>query len=549
LAQNDLWIDGSDLENYPMIYTWDVPTQTWNPVDNKDDTTPFGIIFADARQDSGTVFTDQNGNPVNPSPTQVTTAATTVGSSGTILTFGSTTGVVLGMKVTGTNIPSGTLVTAITSTTVTLSQSVVSTGVANGATIYFATYAFNSTADTDMAWSSFIDPDAPDAQNYPAGMMLWNTRYSTYNVKQYNPIWLKPGGFSTTTDFTYSQYPVTPAAGQYVFPPLSSAARWVTASANDIGGVPYMGRKAQRAMVVKGLAASIESNQDIRSEIVFFNLMAAPGYPELIPTFMSLNKDMKYVAFCVADTPVRLTAATAQAWAANKNDAAYTGEDGLTVSDDYTGVYYPWGLATNIDGTNVIVPPSAIALVTIAYNDQVAYPWYAPAGFNRGLVSNASSVGYVDTITGAYLPVILNQGQRDTLYTNNINPIAYIPNRGLVVYGQKTLDPNTTAMDRINVARLMNYIAYNLDNILKPFLFEPNTTTTRATVTVTVQKFLAQLVSLNGLYDFAVVCNGTNNTPATVDANELWVDVAVQPTIAIEFIYVPVRILVTASVT
>jgi hypothetical protein len=541
LTDNDIWIDSSDLENYPKIYTYDTNTLSWTPVDNTDGTTPFGIIFADARENSGTAFIGMT----NASTSLATSVATT---SGNTLTFGSTAGVVLGMQVSGTYIPSGTIVTGIETTTVTLSQPVSGTGVASGANINFITYNFNSKADTDMAWSDFVDPDAPDAQNYPAGLMLWNTRYSTYNVKQYNPIYFKPGGFDAKTDYTYSQYPVTPAAGQYVFPPLASADRWVTVSGNQVSGAPYMGRKAQRAMVVQALASSVANNQDIRSEIVYFNLMAAPGYAELMPDFVDLNKDMKYVAFCVGDTPARLTAATAQAWATNANNAAVTGEDGLTVADDYTGVWYPWGYGTNLDGSNIMVPSSAIALATIAYNDQVAYPWYAPAGFNRGLVSNASSVGYLNATTGHYTPVILNQGQRDTLYTNNINPIAYIPNRGLVVYGQKTLNPNTTALDRVNVARLMNYIAYNLDNILKPFLFEPNTATTRATVTVTVQKFFTQLVSLNGLYDYAVVCNGTNNTPATIDANELWVDVAAQPTITVEFIYVPVRVLVTASV-
>jgi phage tail sheath protein FI len=104
-------------------------------------------------------------------------------------------------------------------------------------------------------------------------------------------------------------------------------------------------------------------------------------------------------------------------------------------------------------------------------------------------------------------------------------------------------------MDRINVARLMNYISYNLDIILKPFLFEPNISTTRATAKATVERFFNSLVGLNGLYDFVVVCDTSNNTPDTIDRNELWVDCAVQPVIAIEFIYVPVRILTTQATT
>ena len=476
LVQNDLWIDSSNLENYPAIYTYDVPTQTWNLIDNTNSTVPWlGITFADARQDSGTPFQIDGVSNQN------------------------------------------------------------QTG-----------YNFISTAAADLALSDFVDPDAPDARTFPAGMLLFNTRFSTYNVKSYQPMYFRAGGgFSATTDYTQTGYQWGDTNAM-VFYALPNPARWVTASGKQTSGAPYMGRKAQRIMVVTALQATVIANQAIRSEVVFFNLIAAPGYPELIPDLNLLNTDMKDVAFVVGDTPIRLPSdgTSQQNWATNAANASVTGEDGLLTSGDYIAVWYPWGLGTNLDGTEIMIPPSAIALVTIAYNDQVAYPWYAPAGFTRGLVSNATSVGYLNS-NGEYVSTILNQGQRDVMYTNNINPIAYIPRRGLVVYGQKTLDPVTTALDRINVARLMNYIAYNLDLIVKPFLFEPNTTTTRANARIIVEKFFSQLVSLNGLYDYAVVCDTTNNTPTTIDANELWLDASVQPVKSVEFIYIPVRVLTT----
>jgi phage tail sheath protein FI len=193
-----------------------------------------------------------------------------------------------------------------------------------------------------------------------------------------------------------------------------------------------------------------------------------------------------------------------------------------------------------------MVPPSMIALRTIAYNDQVAYPWFAPAGFNRGLVTGVSSVGYL-TSEGEYAPVTLNQGQRDVLYSNRINPIAYIPGRGLVVYGQKTLNPVTTALDRINVARLINYLKYNLDILAKPFMFEPNDQQTRQNAQTTVSAFMQTLQTLRAVYDFAVVCDESNNTPERIDRNELWIDIAIKPEKAIEFIYIPIRILNTGD--
>lgn len=436
LVDYDIWIDTA-ITPYPQIYRYNAITQRWVLIDNTDQTTSQGIVFADARANA-------DGTP------------------------------------TGSTVPS----------VMVLSN--------NG-----------------------IDPDAPDALLYPAGMLLFNTRYSTNNVKEYQ-----------------SDY----------FPTLDWSARWVTVSGNRPDGSPYMGSAAQRKVIVKGLQAALAASTDARAEENFFNLIAVPGYPECVDEMIALNVDKKEVAFIVGDTPSKLTsnATDLQNWATNRNNAAETGPDGLTVSSPYAGLYYPWGLGTNLDGSNVLVPPSMMALRTIAFNDQVAYPWFAPAGYNRGLVTGVTSVGYVNS-EGDYVPVTLNQGQRDTLYTNKINPIANIPNRGLVVYGQKTLSPVSTALDRINVARLINYLKYQFDLLGKPFLFEPNDQQTRANVTQAFISFMNGMISTRAVYDFAVVCDTTNNTPARIDRNELWIDVAIKPEKAIEFIYIPIRILNTGD--
>ncbi len=471
LVDNDLWLDSSNTEEYPLIYRYTASTSTWTLIDNTDSTSPFGIVFADARQDSGTNYTGNNAN----------------------------------------------------------------------------NYNYNSTAAADLALSSFVDPDAPNPSLYPDGMLLFNTRASTNNVKEWNPTYFNKGGFDPNTDYTQNTYQNGNNAA--TFPPLASAGRWVTASGNETTGAPYMGRKAQRVMVVRALQSVIETNQDIRSEIVNYNLICVPGYPELMTDMVSLNADEKQVAFCIGDTPIRLdpSATSVQTWATNGNDVAATGEDGLTIGDDYTGVYYPWGLSTDLSGNEIMIPPSSVALCTMLYNDQVAYPWYAPAGYRRGLVTNASSVGYL-TAAGTYQPVILNPGQRDTLYSNKINPIAYIPGRGLIVYGQKTLEPTgESALDRINVARLCNYLAYQLDILVKPFLFEQNDSQTQASAQAAVSGFLNGLVGLQAITDYAVVCDSTNNTAERIDNDELWIDVAVIPVHSIEFIYIPVRILNTGA--
>lgn len=464
LVDNDLWLDSSDLENYPKLYRYQAASRRWVLIDNTDQTTPYGIVFADARETSGPNYT--------------------------------------------------------------------------GATV---DYVRNSTSENDLVLSNFVDPDCVDPRTHSAGTLLFNTRFGTYNVKEWKGSYFAEGGYDANMDYTLNTYTV--GLDTVVFPPVSKVGRWVTTSGNQVNGAPFMGRKAQRAMVVRAMAAVVAGNQEIRSEMVYYNLLAAPGYPELIDEMITLNTDQKEVSFIVGDTPARLTpdSTSIQRWATNANNAASNGDDGLTSSNVNVGVYYPWGLSTNVDGTEIMVPPSTIALRTIAYNDQVAYQWFAPAGFNRGLVTNAASVGYL-TSEGEYKPVILNQGQRDTLYLNKINPIAYIPNRGLVVYGQKTLSPVASALDRINVARLANYLRYNLDNMAKPFLFEQNDLQTRDSFKTTIERFLIGLVGLRALEDFAVVCDLSNNTPERRNRNELWCDMYIQPIKSVEFIYLPVRI-------
>lgn len=366
-----------------------------------------------------------------------------------------------------------------------------------------------------------LDIDVPDPDLYPAGMILWNTRYSSLNVKQ--------------REFNRLVYI---DAGEEVYED-----RWVSVSGTNADGSLRTGDDAQRAVVTQKFAEILVANEEIRSDAISFNLVATPGYPELIDEMVTLNVDRKETAFIVGDTPftLRSNGTALQNWASNANNVATNGQDGLITADPYLGVYYPSGLATNTDGTEVVVPASHMVLRTIAFNDQVGYPWFAPAGLQRGRVSNAVSVGYVDN-EGEYVPVTLNEGIRNVLYQNGINPITFIPGSGIVVYGQKTRNPFESALDRVNVARLINYIRQRSDEIARPYLFEPNDKQTRVSVLDTFSRFFAELVTLRGVQDFLVVCDTSNNTPARIDRNELWIDIAIQPTKAIEFIYIPIRI-------
>ena len=357
---------------------------------------------------------------------------------------------------------------------------------------------------------------------------MFNTRRSGYNVKKFDSIAL-------ANDPT----------------PASVVAAWVSHSGADpTTGVPYFGHKAQRSVVVEAMKSAIASSTALREEQTQFNLICAPGYPELIQDMITLNNDRKQTAFIIGDTPLDQSSASTslQAYIKNTNLAADNGEQGLVSHSEYLGVYYPSGLATNLDGNSVVVPPSHMMLRTFIRSDNLAYPWFAPAGVRRGVIDNVSSIGYIDiTDQNIWRSIGVTQGLRDVLYTDNVNPITVLPGVGIVAYGQKTRASMTSAMDRINVARLVCYLRLVLDQVARPFIFEPNDTITRNQVKSGFEAVLNDLVAKRGIYDYLVVCDTTNNTPDRIDRNELYVDIAIKPVKAIEFIYIPVRLLNTGA--
>jgi len=453
LAANDLWIDTSDLENFPRIHKWNANDQKWELVDNSDQTTEDGIIFADAR-----------------------------------------------WTAEGTD------------------------AVATASSI------------KDLLVSDFVDFDAPDPALYPQGMLLWNLRRSGFNVKKFVKDYVDTTGMNhrVNNELMTGYYPH----------------RWVSVAANQEDGSGTFGRKAQRKVVVQALQALVNANQQIRDEESrIFNLLATPGYPELIGEMISLNYDRGLTAFIVGDTPARLTPdATSMAnWGNNIAGALEDNDKGAVSFDEYLGMFYPWGYTSDNIGNNIAVPPSHMMLRTIALNDQVAYPWFAPAGTRRGGITNATAVGYI-TSEGEFQSVAFNTGQRDTLYDVKINPITFLTGVGLVNYGQKTRAKNASALDRINVARLVIYLRRQLSQLAKPYVFEPNDKITRDELKGAAESLLLELVGQRALYDYIVVCDTSNNTPARIDRNELYLDIAIEPVKAVEFIYIPLRLKNTGEI-
>ena len=379
--------------------------------------------------------------------------------------------------------------------------------------------------------SNYLDLDAPSPSLYPQGMLLFNTRRSGYNVKQFRVDYFNSASFPDET-----------------LPAETSA--WVTVSGNKADGSPYMGRQAQRAMVVQSLRSAIDTNTDIRDEDNYFNLLATPNYPELQPNMVVLNADRGETGYIIGDTPLGLqdSATDIQAWANNDVGAVSTGEEGLVTRSTYLGLFYPSGITNDLSGNQVVVPASHMMLRTFLRNDTIAFPWLAAAGTRRGNIDNALNIGYLDRATGEFIAIKTRLGIRDVLYINFINPLVFFTGIGLLNYGNKNSFNSQSALDRTNVARLINYIRRQLTIAARPFVFEPNDALTRNQIAGVVQTLMVDLVAKRGIYDYLVQCDEQNNTPARIDRNELWVDVAIEPVKAAEFIYIPVRVLNTGEI-
>lgn len=196
------------------------------------------------------------------------------------------------------------------------------------------------------------------------------------------------------------------------------------------------------------------------------------------------------------------------------------------IDNSYASTYWPW--LRTLDptlATQVWVPASTMIPGVYAFNDNVAYPWFAPAGTTRGNITNASAER------------VLTQGNRDTLYQANINPIATFPGApGVVVYGQKTLQKRKSSLDRVNVRRLLIELKFNIVQFANDVVFEQNTAQTRRNFLNVINPYLATVQQLQGLENFRVVMDETNNTPTTIDNNQLIGQIYIQPTRTIEFI-------------
>ena len=262
-------------------------------------------------------------------------------------------------------------------------------------------------------------------------------------------------------------------------------------------------------------AISILNNQD---EYVY-NIISAPGliyefgdHKTQLDSIISLAESR---GDCIAVVDLQNYGATV----ANVTGTA------ATVNSSYTATYWPWLQTLSATGKTVWIPASVIIPGVYAFTDGAAAPWFAPAGLTRG--------GLGDVIQAERK---LTRTQRDTLYNANVNPIATFPGSGISVFGQKTLQKKKSALDRVNVRRLLIELKKFLGDTAKTLVFEQNTIATRNSFLATVNPYLESVVQRQGLYAYRVVMDDTNNTPDTIDRNQLIGQVFIQPAKTVEFV-------------
>ena len=275
---------------------------------------------------------------------------------------------------------------------------------------------------------------------------------------------------------------------------------------------------------------------DNRSEIEFLT-----GYDTIFDTFKSFSQFARKDNIFIAD-PLRYI------FVQGRNSKTLTSKQresgvnfsqhiywplrhmmtGGTKNSSYCTTYANWGF-TNDKALNrgVWVPMSGFAAAAMANTDSNFYPWVAPAGFTRGLLTGVQDI--------AFYP---KQKERDQLYKIGLNPIANFPNEGFAIFGQKTMQAKPSAFDRINVRRLFLYLQKAVQNTIKYFVFEPNTLFTRTQVLNVLRPIFEEVKNTQGMYDYLIVCDERNNSPDVIDRNELVVDIYIKPTRAAEFILV-----------
>ena len=276
------------------------------------------------------------------------------------------------------------------------------------------------------------------------------------------------------------------------------------------------------------------------AEVVECNLMAVPGiYKAGLTKHLIDTCEARADALAIIDLENDFKDASENTAAENDSTrkanvaSAVTSLRSRALNSSYGATYFPWcTIRDDNSGTLVSVPPSVIAMGVMSYGQSKSELWFAPAGFTRGGLSENKAAGL--PVVG--VKYVLSSKDRDKLYDANINPIATFPNEGIVVFGQKTLQVTQSALDRINVRRLLIYLKKEISRMSATLLFDQNVDATWKRFLAKVNPFLGSVKTRFGLTEFKVVLDSSTTTPELIDRNIMYAKIFLKPARAIEFI-------------
>ena len=359
-----------------------------------------------------------------------------------------------------------------------------------------------------------VETDGSTSYNYSQGTFPNRSNYirvSAVDLK--TPNYLKNDGISVNTDTTNTSYSASL--------PTSGSGAFYNALGSVKSGASYFATIGNTVAESQGLvpanyetAVSLLSNKDDYQ----FNIVSTPGllnskgFTSTIASFISLaeNRGDCIAVVDLVPTGSFISDVTGQA---------------VTINSSYAATYWPWVQIQSATGRNEYVPAGTIIPGVYAFTDAATAPWFAPAGLVRG--------GLPGVIQAERK---LTKGDRDTLYAAKVNPVATFPGTGISVFGQKTLQTKASALDRVNVRRLLIELKKFIGDQAKNLVFEQNTIATRNRFLATVNPYLESVVQRQGLYAYRVVMDDTNNTADVVDRNQLVGQIYIQPTKTIEFV-------------
>jgi len=328
-----------------------------------------------------------------------------------------------------------------------------------------------------------------------------------------------------TPTYNYFNNNGTPKSQYFTYLPLAGSGSFGGAAGNDLASVTNLYQNI--STVTQGLSASDYTiADDILSNPEEFNfqLVSAPGITQqyqssVVAQYIAMCEERGDCFYITDLTGYGATVGT-------------PGNLANQLNTNYAAAYWPWvQVLSGATGKLVWVPASTVMPGVYAFNDRVSAEWFAPAGLNRGGIGGALQAERK-----------LSTNDRDTLYQNKVNPIATFPGVGLVAYGQKTLQTKASALDRVNVRRLLINLKRYVRTVAESLLFEQNTLVTRNNFLSQVNPYLESVQQRQGLYAYKVVMDDSNNTAETIDRNQLIGAIYIQPAKSIEFIYIDFNI-------